>query len=75
VRVSVSGVVRDGQLRLTVANSGMPPEREHRDGAVGLTNTRERLQGLYGNAASVALMAGVAGGSVLTISLPMQHAP
>jgi len=75
VRVSIVGEVTDeGRLRVTVANSGTPPEREHREGAIGLTNTRERLQGLYGDAASVALTAGADGGSVLTISLPVQRA-
>lgn len=73
VRVSIVGEVNDDQLRLTVANSGTPPEREQREGAIGLTNTRERLQGLYGDAASVALTAGTDGGSVLTIILPVQR--
>ena len=70
VRVSVSGVVVDGRLRLTVANSGTPPEREHRDGGIGLANTRERLSSLYGDKASVALAPGADGGSVLTLILP-----
>ena len=70
VRVSVSGVVVDGRLRLTVANSGTPPEREHRDGGIGLANTRERLSSLYGDAASVTLAPGADGGSVLTLILP-----
>ncbi len=74
VRVSIGGVVTAGRLRLTVANSGTPPEREHREGAIGLANTRERLRGLYGDAASVALTASADGGSVLTISLPVQAA-
>lgn len=72
--MSIGGVVTAGRLRLTVANSGTPPEREHREGAIGLANTRERLRGLYGDAASVALTASADGGSVLTISLPVQAA-
>ena len=73
VRVSVSGVVVDGRLRLTVANSGTPPEREHRDGGIGLANTRARLHSLYGDAASVTLAPNAGGGSVLTLILPAQR--
>lgn len=73
VTVSVSGQVIGGRLRLTVANSGTPPEREHRNGGIGLANTRERLSSLYGDAASVTLMPGADSGSVLTITLPAQR--
>lgn len=70
VRVSLQGVVEQGELRLAVHNSGTAPERQHRDGAVGLRNTRERLQTLFGARARVDLRAGAAGGSVLSLALP-----
>lgn len=70
VRVALHGTVESGRLQIRVSNSGTAPERAHRDGAVGLANTRERLQTMYGESASVELRAGAAGGSVLSLVLP-----
>jgi len=73
VRVAVRGWVDAGRLHLSVSNSGTAPERVHRDGAVGLANTRERLQVLYGDAAALQLQPGADGGSVLSLQLPVQR--
>ena len=75
VRVTVSARVEGGRLLLAVANSGMLPARDERAGAVGLANTRERLQTRYGAAAQVALSAGAEGGSLLSLSLPAESVP
>jgi two-component system LytT family sensor kinase len=74
VRVGIRGWLdADGQLRLTVTNSGTAPERTRRDGAVGLSNTRERLRVLYGDAAGVELRAATDGGSLLNLNLPAEQ--
>jgi LytS/YehU family sensor histidine kinase len=75
VTVTVSARVEGGRLLLAVANSGAPPARDEREGAVGLANTRERLHSRYGAAAQVALTAGAEGGSLLSLSLPAESAP
>jgi len=73
VRIGVGGRVDDdGQLQLTVTNNGTAPERTGRDGAIGLSNTRERLRVLYGDAARVELRAAADGGSLLKLSLPAE---
>ncbi|MCZ8076155.1 MAG: histidine kinase [Paucibacter sp.] len=74
VQVRVSAALREGRLCLQVANSGRAPERSERPGSVGLSNTRERLRVLYGDAARVRLSADGAGGSLLEIELPEQRA-
>lgn len=70
----VCATLREGRLCLQVANSGRAPERSERPGSVGLSNTRERLRVLYGDAARVRLSADGAGGSLLEIELPEQCA-
>jgi len=70
VRVLVSARVAEGQLHLSVSNSGATPVRDERQGALGLRNVRERLQALYGDAARLELRPGPAGGSELNIALP-----
>jgi len=54
-RVALSARVDDGVLDLVVADSAGLLDRNDRPGAIGLTNTRERLAALYGDAASVRL--------------------
>src|SRR2546425_10779203 len=58
---------RDGDyLVLTVTDDGPGPEGGERKEGVGLTNTRERLRGLYEGRASLDLAATPAGGGVAT---------
>ena len=74
VEVRVQGSIEGGQLQLAVENSGVAPERDAREGAVGLDNLRQRLATLYGNAAGVSLEALAQGGSRLAIHLPASAA-
>ncbi|GAB5535379.1 MAG: histidine kinase [Rubricoccaceae bacterium] len=69
--------VDDGSYRLvlTVSDNGPGPDNPdatHGTG-VGLANTRGRLHGLYGDAASLALTAGSDGGCVVTVTMPLRH--
>jgi LytS/YehU family sensor histidine kinase len=73
VSISVRGWVAQGLLHLSVANSGATPERTHREGAIGLANTRQRLQALYGDAAALHLGPGPGGGGLLSIQLPARR--
>jgi len=72
VRVLVSARVAEGQLHLSVCNSGAVPARDERQGALGLRNVRERLHALYGDAARLELRPGPSGGSELNIALPAE---
>ena len=73
VSVGVRGWVERGVLNLCVTNSGSMPERTHREGAVGLANTRARLQALYGTAAELHLGPGLSGGGLLHIRMPARR--
>ena len=74
-RVLVSAEVRAGVLRLEVADDGVgfgegPGRRE----GVGLTNTRARLQRLYGAGHRLEIGAGPEGGAVVAIEIPHRTA-
>jgi sensor histidine kinase YesM len=74
--LSVSAVVADGNLRVSVADSGMGFGNAQRGGTgVGLANVRERLQALYGPAASLVIDANSDGGTIATILVPYQIEP
>ena len=63
-----------GGLTINVTDDGAGMSGESNDG-VGLANTRARLQGLYGERASLALAPGDRGiGTVVTVTLPPQVA-
>ncbi len=69
VRIQIS-TRRDGDtLEIVVSNSGSQLEREHRDG-MGLRNCRERLNIIYGEAASLQVD-NVVGGVAARIVLPL----
>lgn len=72
VRVSVGAEVHAGLLLLSVKNSGIAAQRDHREGAVGMANTRARLLSFYGERAQVALTAEPGGGSCLSLRLPAE---
>lgn len=72
VEVSVRAWVEGQTLHVVVCNSGATPQRTEREGALGLANLRARVLGHYGPAAEVSLQAGAAGGSVLSLRLPME---
>jgi hypothetical protein len=72
VRVSVGAEVLGGELLLTVRNSGVAAQRDHRDGAIGMANTRARLQSLYGDRAQLTLQADPSGGTRLSLRMPAE---
>ncbi len=72
VSVRLQAEVIQGQLQLQVHNSGTAPQRLHREGAVGMSNTRERLQSLYGDRAQVTLQPHPQGGTLLSLQLPAE---
>jgi two-component system, LytTR family, sensor kinase len=59
----------DGSGFESCANGGSSP-----DEGVGLGNTRLRLRQLYGDAHSFVIQCGEAGGTLVTITMPLRHA-
>ncbi len=72
--IAVSARMQDGCLELTVADNGRGPEAGPGKAGTnaGLSHTRERLQALYGNAASLTLEAAAPAGALARILLPIQ---
>lgn len=60
------------RLRLEISDEGPGPAGG--DPGIGLGNTRERLARLYGAAHRIELSAGAAGGTVVSIELPLRWA-
>lgn len=71
--VRIESVLEDGHLRIAVADSGSGFGATPRNG-IGLTNTRERLQTLYGNAQRLELGSVADGGAEVRIVLPARSA-
>jgi two-component system LytT family sensor kinase len=70
-RVEISAR-RDGdRLVVTVRDNG-PGVSEPPRGGIGLSNTRQRLEQLYGNAAAVTIDSAAEGGAIATIVLPFR---
>ena len=77
--VTVSAQREGGQLVLRVSDDGVGyAEKESAThdgpGGIGLTNTRDRLRALYGDAQSLSIAPGAAGGTVVTIRIPFRTA-
>ncbi|UTY60806.1 histidine kinase [Massilia sp. erpn] len=72
--IAVSARMQAERLELSVADNGRGPDAgPGKEGTnVGLSNTRERLQALYGNAASLTLEAVAPAGALARILLPIQ---
>jgi len=69
--VSITAARRDDSLVLTVADDGAGLVNGVVADGVGLRNTRDRLQHLYGDAARLVLRTGDARGVVSEVTLPM----
>jgi len=69
--VSITAARRDDSLVLTVADDGAGLVNGVVADGVGLRNTRDRLQHLYGDAARLVLRPGDARGVVSEVTLPM----
>jgi two-component system LytT family sensor kinase len=70
--VEVSAERTNGKLRLTVRDDGPGPYAKvaNPGSGTGIRNTRERLQQMYGGAATFSLEAGANGGAVVVIDIP-----
>ena len=62
----------NGSLRMTVRDDGPGPDAPTRNpgSGTGITNTRSRLQQLYGDGARLDITAHPAGGTLVTIDIP-----
>ena len=74
-RVEITAAPRNGVVRIEVRDNGpgIQVDRSHeppRGRGLGLANTRARLAGLYGNAASFELTNDPAGGLVVALEIP-----
>ena len=72
LRIDVRAFMRDRELVIGVSDdgAGLDDQADGRDG-IGLANTRARLRGLYGDAASLTLSSGTHGvGTIVTVVLP-----
>ncbi|WP_332879255.1 sensor histidine kinase [Massilia sp. S19_KUP03_FR1] len=71
--IHVSAACKDGaRLELSVADDGVGFGAATTGTGIGLVNIRERLQHLFGAEAALALRAGVDGGMVASIVLPLR---
>jgi len=73
-RLAISARVVAGALEISVGDDGAWIEPSEREG-VGLSNTRERLRTLYGDAASVTISAPPEGGTEVLLKLPYRAVP
>jgi two-component system LytT family sensor kinase len=69
VRIEVSAARENGSLRLVVRDHGPGLSRKKRDG-IGLSNTAERLERLYGGTHRMDLRNATDGGLVVTLQVP-----
>jgi two-component system, LytTR family, sensor kinase len=72
IDVSLSARLDGNRVHLTVRDSGPGFRSRQSKGGIGLSNTRERLAGLYGDEASFTLDNAPDGGAIVKISLPFR---
>lgn len=71
-RIDIEATRDAGSLSISVADTGLGLDAEGDHGTqVGLMNIRERLQVLYGDAASVSLTPNVPNGAIAQLKLPL----
>ena len=68
-RLTISASVVGGSLEIAVRDDGAGVERPEAKG-VGLSNTRERLRALYGDAATLTITTPPAGGTEVLLRIP-----
>lgn len=71
-RIEISASIVDGTLGLSVRDDGAGLDERTAEG-VGLSNTRERLHTLYGDAARLTLQTPAGGGTEAIIELPYRE--
>ncbi len=74
VLIEVNVARSNGQLRLTVTDDGPGCPATFEGKGIGLTNTRNRLKGLYGPAATLAARNRTPRGVQVTVTLPFRTA-
>jgi two-component system LytT family sensor kinase len=75
-RLEISGGKREDRLRLSIRDNGpgLPQGWDaDRNGGIGIQNTRERLQHLYGNNHMFAISGTSGSGVLVEIEIPCQH--
>lgn len=74
--IAIRAVHGNGRLTATICNDGPPlrPDWESVGAAIGLTNVRDRLRGLYGDAAAFEIANAGSAGVRVTISVPLRGA-
>jgi hypothetical protein len=70
--IEITASTSNGALIVVVRDDGPGPNGAPHGNGVGLTNTRERLQTMYGSAASMTLESGDGGGAVATLVVPLR---
>lgn len=73
-QIEILSSLRGGRLQLEIADNGRGWSGASREG-VGLSNTRARLQALYGDDAKLEAGPRAEGGSVVRISMPFHKEP
>lgn len=68
--IKISALRQNGELQLRVSDNGEGPNAGHGKDGIGLSNTRARLQTLYGEHGRFELAPGENGGAVATIVIP-----
>jgi sensor histidine kinase YesM len=75
-RLTIRAERAGDRLVIRVEDDGPGPgESSARGRGVGLTNTRQRLATLYGDAGALLLEPAAAGGAVATVMLPLHQDP
>ena len=72
-RIALSAREHNGQVALSIVNDGPTDDRPSQGFGIGLSNTRERLQALYGEA-NIEFATDHAGCTSVTILLPKRIA-
>ncbi|MCU1347365.1 MAG: histidine kinase internal region [Acidobacteria bacterium] len=72
--IAISASRHDGWLRLAVDDDGTGADETNIRPAIGLTNTRERLQHLYGSGSELLFSRSAHGGLAVSIRLPYREA-
>jgi signal transduction histidine kinase len=73
VRIELKSRLRESTLELQVCDNGPGVSKEGVGNGLGLSNTRARLQQLYGDRQSLRLEAIESGGAVVTVSIPYEN--
>jgi two-component system, LytTR family, sensor kinase len=75
ILISASKVNGTVELRVQDDGPGLSPDNTSEDRGIGLTNTRSRLQQLYGQGARLEIKNCDLGGVIVTVNIPFHHSP